>query len=102
MQLTFTVKRSKTNIDPMRYTQFLSCDTPQVSTRKSLPMKHAVLFFLILGGPENFTVDKYRRFDQKPLLDFYVFLHVYGSIVLLLNRIAFAFWRGASHIAKKN
>ena len=69
---------------------------------ESLPMKHAVLFFLISGGPENFTGDKYRRFVEKPLLVFYVFLHVCGSIVVLLNRIALAFWRGASHIGKKN
>lgn len=65
-------------------------------------MKHAVLFFLILGGPGNFTVDKYTRFDEKPLLVFYVFLYVCGSIVVLSNRIAFAFWIGASHSGKKN
>ena len=87
----------------MRYTQFLSCDTPQSEKAHwKLTYETCCVIFSNISGPENFTVDKYRRFVEKPLLGFYVFLHVCGSIVVLLNRIAFAFWRGASHIGKKN
>ena len=82
----------------MRYTQFLSCDTPQ---SEKAYLWNMLLFFLILGDPENFNVYRYRRFVVKPLLVFYVFLHVCGNKVVLLNKIAFAFWRGVSHIGKK-
>ena len=66
MQLTFTVKFSKNNMDPMRYTQFLSCDTPQSEKAHwKLTYETCCVIFSNISGPENFTVDKYRRFVEN-------------------------------------
>lgn len=50
----------------MRYTQFLSCDTPQSEKAHwKLTYETCCVIFSNISGPENFTVDKYRRFVEN-------------------------------------